>query len=67
MKTSAREPYGKSAKAFTDGFTLTFEGVTVDAIDHPNHILRFEQDWVSHFGAPPFQPNPLSRPRQWQR
>ncbi|HZP85741.1 MAG TPA: hypothetical protein VFB54_02910 [Burkholderiales bacterium] len=68
MKQS-RAPYGKSAQAFTDGFTLTFETAAPDSIDMQRpHILRFEPDWLSHFAAHSSPtPSIFSSPRYRQR
>jgi len=49
MKPS-REPYGKCACAFTDGFTLSFPA-SATASTHDESVLRFEHNWFSHFGS----------------
>jgi len=49
MKPS-REPYGKCACAFTDGFTLSFPAST-SASMRDDSVLRFEHNWFSHFGS----------------
>lgn len=56
MKPS-REPYGKCACAFTDGFILTFP-TDGDAGEQAARVLRFDQNWFSHFGAPAAESNP---------
>ncbi|MCC7546289.1 MAG: hypothetical protein IT532_00840 [Burkholderiales bacterium] len=54
MKPS-REPYGKRACAFTDGFTLTFPA-TADAPETASRVIRFDHDWCTHFAPPPSSP-----------
>jgi hypothetical protein len=56
MKPS-REPYGKSARVFTDGFTLTFASSGNEPVEVRPNTLRFEPDWFSHFA-----PNSAERP-----
>ena len=53
MKTNIREPYGKSALTFTDGFTLTFQNDSPGTGEEARHTLRFDRGWLSHFGAHP--------------
>jgi hypothetical protein len=53
MKTNTREPYGKSALTFTDGFTLTFQSDSLVTGEEVRHTLRFDRGWLSHFGAQP--------------
>lgn len=64
MKPS-REPYGKCACAFTDGFTLTFP-LRSGQPGETNCVLRFDTEWFAHF-AP--QPVDRSGPAQhpWSR
>ncbi len=50
MKPS-REPYGRGACAFTDGFTLTYPPEAGSG-DTPPRVLRFDQNWCAHFAPP---------------
>lgn len=50
MKPS-REPYGKCACAFTDGFTLTFPLRGGEQPGESHCVLRFDSEWFSHFAA----------------
>ncbi len=51
MKPS-REPYGRRACAFTDGFTLTYPPESGSGEAHPR-VLRFENNWCAHFAPQP--------------
>jgi hypothetical protein len=51
MKSKTREPYGKSACTFTDGFTLTFPLGSPGTGEAGSQTLHFEQGWLSDFGA----------------
>lgn len=59
MKPS-REPYGKCACAFTDGFSLSFPCKAGSHHDS-DQVLYFDHDWFSHFAAQPREPDALMR------
>ncbi len=58
MKPS-REPYGKCACAFTDGFTLTFPSQPTE-LQPTDIVLRFDSNWFEHFAPQAHTPSALS-------
>lgn len=62
---SSREPYGKCACAFTDGFTLTFPLRTGQPVES-NCVLRFDNEWFSHFAPQPSERS-TPAPHPWSR